>query len=293
MMLNFFEELRYKLFESIPITTGLGYMQLLNRIFRKSQLKNLSIHFLWLMLRFLKLDPNSKKFFTTLIQNIEDNNFPKAHELQDNFVLCFYNNLHLERRLKEEEKVIIDIGAAHPEKFSNSNSLLKLGFKGFLVEPNPEFVILLNKYWQNSKEIVVIPSAIAANSKSKKLISASFLSSLSNIEISDQYDNLRRKISKGKFYDVAILNPNEFLTSYSIPRVILYLSIDAEGSDSDILFSWPFEICCPVFITIEHNFNPRVRRNFDDFLENRGYRHVLKNISSIDSFYILSEFYDS
>lgn len=287
-MIKFFYRARYSILKIVPIVTGLGYQQSLNRIFRDHRLKSLSKIIVILVIKFIRPHSGYYIFFGSLLNQLKKDQFPNSQLLQEIFVLAYYDHLELDSKLNPRSKVVIDIGAANPEKFSNSNVLIKQGFKAFLVEPNPEFLKHIYDYYQNT-EISIIPFGISSNSSLTKLISASYLSSLNLDGTPDQYSDLRKKISRGKTHDIHTISPKNFVDTNKIPSLFVYLSIDIEGSDLDVLRSWPFEKSRPIFISIEHNFNPDVKDEINKKLENAGYFRVLERISSLDSFFILKD----
>src|SRR5690606_11147840 len=66
---------------------------------------------------------------------------------------------------------------------------------------------------------------------------------------------------------------NDFLIQNMAPKNIDYLSIDTEGSEYEILASFPFSEWDIEFITVEHNYTP-MRDKIFDLMTSNGYRRI-------------------
>jgi hypothetical protein len=69
---------------------------------------------------------------------------------------------------------------------------------------------------------------------------------------------------------VTTVSLDEFLRKHNAPRTIDYLSIDTEGSEYEILKSFPFDQWEIRLITVEHNFTP-IRASIRELLTAKGY----------------------
>ena len=74
-------------------------------------------------------------------------------------------------------------------------------------------------------------------------------------------------------------------------KEIDYLSIDTEGTEFEILKSLNFEIYRPKVITIEHNYKD-YRKKIFNFLQEKKYKRVFKNVSRFDDWYIDNLIFD-
>lgn len=283
------QKIHYWLLRKIPILSGVGPVHILNRIFRNKNFSFLSIFLLKILLKILSKKSNYFIFYNSLNELINKKVFPKSQMLQDVFVFAFYKEIIKQKFYSSNIFLVCEIGAAHPEKYSNSNLLIANGAEGILIEPNPIFAKNLRQYYENTNTKIV-EKAISTNSGKSNLISASFLSALESKDIFDQYSILREKISEGNVICVKTLNPVSFVNEFKIPNLFLYLSIDAEGMDYHILEQWPFSISRPILISIEHNFNPDLQKKIKNLLVNLRYELILERISSIDYFFIHNEF---
>jgi hypothetical protein len=56
---------------------------------------------------------------------------------------------------------LLDIGAFHPETFSNSIALIKLGWRAILVDPNPTSVLALVEYHAKNPLVAVVGALVS------------------------------------------------------------------------------------------------------------------------------------
>jgi hypothetical protein len=64
----------------------------------------------------------------------------------------------------------------------------------------------------------------------------------------------------------------QILKLANAPNFINYLSLDTEGSEYDILKTFPFEQYLFGCITVEHNYVQPQRKNIQNLLESKGYK---------------------
>lgn len=186
-------------------------------------------------------------------------------------------------------RYFLDVGAAYPIKYSNTYGLQERSWSGLLVEPNPALLGELGT--RRSHSVQLAPVAIALTTGHQNLVDYGPLSSLESSASRDIYARLRaRKIETGQVAVVQTLTFSDLLSSYSVPASIGYLSIDVEGVDFDILRAFPFSKYSVAAITIEHNLDLELRCEIRDYLANLGYTRVCRRWSSIDSWFVKSEF---
>ena len=276
--------MRYALLKKFPYLTGLGYASLYCRFTRVRHFRFFSI----LLNFFLTLGTNGmyKILFAKYLSNLLKRKFMSSQYLQEIFVQITIDKLDEDLIfLEKSERLVVDIGAASPTHFSNSRYLLESGHLGILAEPNPYFYNQLRDYYGKAHKIWKGAIIGESSTKVKTLIDAGYLSSILHTEQHDQFENIRSKIQKSQF-DVQVLGIKPFIAEFNVPERFLYLSIDTEGSDLDIIQNWPFQESRPICVTVEHNFNPFVEKSIDDCMKNNGYTRVLKSISSIDGYYL-------
>jgi len=282
------KNLRYTFLKKFPYFSGLGYASLYCRFIRIRHFRYFSILLTYILI--LCTSGMSKKLFSKQLSNLLDKKYPASQFLQEIFVQIHIDTCDQGATFfsGKSERVVVDIGAASPTHFSNSKYLLENGFFGVLVEPNPYFYNQLREYYGEKNKIW--NGAIVGESSSKKqtMIDAGYLSSLSSSLHHDQFEKIRKRIQKSHF-NVQVLGSKSFVTKFNIPQKFLYLSIDAEGLDLNIIQHWPFQVARPICVTVEHNFNPFIEKSIDECMKNNGYSRVLRRFSSVDGYYVENE----
>jgi hypothetical protein len=80
--------------------------------------------------------------------------------------------------------------------------------------------------------------------------------------------------------------PAHLLEKHKIEGEIWFLSLDTEGSELEILKNWPFDVCQPLIITVETNFDFDKERDIKNLLGDLGYLNIFRSFSSMDLFFI-------
>lgn len=182
----------------------------------------------------------------------------------------------------------VDVGAAYPRKYSNSWALQNcFKWTGLLIEANPQFAHEL-RLSRLGNGVKIVEVAISLKSEvSVRLIDAGPMSSLVHTVHNDHLGRRRVAISSEStpvFVNTATLT--SILESNNAPRHIDFLSIDIEGADFEALLTLDFAKYSVGMISVEHNFNCRVRDQIEKFLQDHGYEQVAPRFSSIDSWFI-------
>ena len=141
----------------------------------------------------------------------------------------------------------IDIGAADGIRYSNTFNLIEAGWSGILVEPCKHFLSTLHKNNSDNPNVHVFAGGISNFDGTTKFYvwKEGGDSQISTI-IEQQYEEIKNDEwwkKEGQFtdeYDVDILKPTTFLNKFKVPKQIEFVDIDAEGSEMDILESWPW-----------------------------------------------------
>jgi FkbM family methyltransferase len=176
----------------------------------------------------------------------------------------------LERTAYKRGGYFVEFGAADGVLLSNTHLLEhEFGWQGLCAEPNPK---LFDKLRQN-RQCTVSEACIAAESGLEvEFVFADAYGTMVDYANYDSHaakrDAYRRSGEVGRVITVSL---QDFLVRYGAPNVIDYLSIDTEGSEYDILRTFPFERWRINHITVEHNFTPR-RADIRSLLAGRGYR---------------------
>ncbi len=152
-----------------------------------------------------------------------------------------------------------------------SNTLLletEFGWNGICAEPNPAFLRKLRR----NRSCTVAPDCIMGQSgQTVEFILADEFGGIAKFADSDQHAARRAAFRENdNVVTLQSISLDDFLKKYDAPRTIDYLSIDTEGSEYDILSSFPFEDWNIRLMTVEHNFTP-MRQKIRALMEQHGY----------------------
>lgn len=153
-----------------------------------------------------------------------------------------YEDLIIEKILNKKVKKYLEIGAYHPTRLSNIYRFYKNGWRGTVIEPNPEVKKLFQKYRPEDKFL-----GVGISDKNEKLNYYQFLIPALNTFSKKDAD---KSIKEGhKMIGVEKIK-TENITKV-VEKNIDFLSLDTEGFDEVILRSWPWKKCKPKVICVE------------------------------------------
>lgn len=167
----------------------------------------------------------------------------------------------------------VDIGCGDPFNINNTYLLELNGWKGIAVDAN------LQDYSSRKNTIFYQELIFDRSNLELEFISHGVLSGI--VDTINRYKQILKhkdKISKLKtrtLYDI--------LQEASAPKFINYLSLDTEGSEFNILSTFPFNEYIFGCITVEHNNIIRQKNKIQELLEYNGY--VLEKTFQCDDFY--------
>ncbi|MFC4671060.1 FkbM family methyltransferase [Seohaeicola nanhaiensis] len=152
-----------------------------------------------------------------------------------------------------------------------SNSLLletEFGWQGICAEPNPAFFAKLKR----NRSCIVAPDCIMGQSgEVVEFILADEYGGVADFAEADAHVARRAAFrDEGAVLRLTTISLDDFLKKYDAPRHIDYMSIDTEGSEYEILRTFPFQDWDIRLLTIEHNFTP-LRGQIRELLEGHGY----------------------
>lgn len=224
-----------------------------------------------------KISPNLRFRFVNLKNQFYGGykNFYYSQNGEDVVVSLLFEDLKIQKGF------YVDVGAHHPQRYSNTNLLFLKGWSGINIDPNPETIKLFNSarkldinlnvgvaenksqlmYYNFSDPAVNTFSAEAANKYEGK----SWISLVSKIEVVVEplRDLLDKHLPKNKTVDL--------------------LNVDAEGFDMEVLRSNDWEKFQPKVVIIEDhafNINKAEESEIYSFLRQRKYRlHVYLGFS--------------
>lgn len=192
------------------------------------------------------------------------------------------------RMNSKKEGFFVEVGACHPKYLSNTHLLEnKLGWKGILIEPNPNLVNRLRQ----ERTAQVVECAIAQDDFVELKIATNPEFSSINSQLSRTTHRLYEFSGKSIFVQAKRLD--EVLKQVDCPSVFDYLSVDIEGGELFAIESLNFNLFSPKLISIEHNFS-NSRFQIQELLLSNGY--VLDPLSSKwswDDWYVRRDFLDT
>ena len=178
----------------------------------------------------------------------------------------------LESTNYKREGFFVEFGATNGILLSNSY-LLEVGFdwRGVCAEPNPEFF----KELQKNRKCVVSPECISGETgREVEFVAAREFGGFSEYADSDMHEETRQAYrEQGYVMNLKTISLHDFLLKHQAPRTIDYLSIDTEGSEYEILSSFPFEKWDIRHLTVEHNFT-EAREKIFELLSSKGYERI-------------------
>jgi FkbM family methyltransferase len=169
--------------------------------------------------------------------------------------------------------LVLEIGAFHGEILSNSVRLEReLDWKAICIEPIPRGGF-------EERSAIVINKAIGENGKHIEFVDAGeFSGACSHLSsYTEQFRTIRKKLV------VETVSIKTILEQVNVDKSIDYLSLDTEGTELDILKTFPFSKYTVGLITVEHNYGPD-RNAIRDLLIEKGF--VLAESVHVDDWYV-------
>ncbi|HHJ19497.1 MAG TPA: FkbM family methyltransferase [Gammaproteobacteria bacterium] len=176
----------------------------------------------------------------------------------------------LEKTNYKRNGFFVEFGATDGVLLSNTYLLEKeFGWNGICAEPNPKF----HEQLRANRGCIVSQHCIAGKTGEQvEFILADAFGGMRRYADDDQHQEKREAYRlSGEVAIMTTISLDDFLKHYNAPREIDYLSIDTEGSEYEILASFPFDEWKIRLITVEHNFTDR-RSDIRALLEKNGYR---------------------
>jgi len=175
----------------------------------------------------------------------------------------------LEETDYKREGFFVEFGATDGVLLSNTWLLEReFGWKGICAEPNPKFFEQLKK----NRGCDVSDAYIGGHTGATvEFILSDAYGGSSEYAADDQHAAKREAYRQaGQVMTMVAVSLNDFLEQHGVPRDIDYISIDTEGSEYEILSTFPFDQWRVRLFTIEHNFTER-RKDIRRLMEQNGY----------------------
>lgn len=188
----------------------------------------------------------------------------------DLWVLSIFNNAGY----------FVDVGCGDGEIISNTFLLEKKGWKGICIDVNP-----IN--FGNRPNSHVESALMGSERDIEKIFLESCDPTLSGIQENLGYwkNHVESRDHVKRIMKTSVLS--DILDKYNAPSFIEYLNLDIEGSEYDVIKTFPFDKYTFGCISIEHNSEEPKRTNIRNKLLENGYKFY-KEVKSCDDWYIHS-----
>lgn len=143
----------------------------------------------------------------------------------------------------------LDIGANHPTKFNNTYKFYEKGYRGVCIEPNPVIFSQLNKVRKND---ICLNLGIGIEEKRCTdfyIMDNPFLNTFSKEEAENLEKNKHSKIKN--IIQVDIKTTEHIIGKYFKGISPVFVNLDVEGLDEEIIRSFPFNKYRPYIFCIE------------------------------------------
>ena len=227
------------------------------------------------------LNDQNKRFLKNFIDSFKNKKGIKSQLYQDVFASFVVGN--------KFDKTFLEFGATDGIEFSNSYMLEnRLGWKGVLSEPSPQWHDSLKNNRKNTK---IITQCIWSKSKETLdffMSDAGVYSTINDFVDNDKNSmpaNTKLRKKTGKIISVKTISLNDVVKEYFNNISPSYISVDTEGSEYEILKSFNFNSFRPKIITVEHNYTD-IEIKVDNLMNDNNYKRVFKNLTDFDAWYV-------
>lgn len=181
----------------------------------------------------------------------------------------------------------VEVGAAHPQELSNTATLVNhFGWSGVRVDPNPEFAQLQEQVATPGVTFIQAAAGTDEGAFVPFLVAGSLSTRVEYIHSDGHAGSRMHSTSSESLVEVPVRSLASLLDQVQAPSWIDYMSIDTEGSELDVLESFPWCFRQVGLITVEHNFDSARQAAFDRLLNPHGLRRVLPDFSAWDAWYL-------
>ena len=176
----------------------------------------------------------------------------------------------LEHHNFKKNGTYLEIGVHDGHIGSNTEKLdIDYGWTGVCIDP-------FMKNMQNRTCEQVHVALGSENNDQVSFLWGDSASPLSGVEkfVTSETDN-KKWAETAKAFEkttVKMRTPKDVLQGTKLPSVIDYMSLDVEGSEMDILSSFPFDEYCIRYATIETNDDKSKERELEAFMADKGYK---------------------
>lgn len=223
--------------------------------------------------KYLKFLLNPKSFYLYHKKTYNHHNISYSQEGEDLILARFFEN--------QNQGFYIDVGAFHPQRFSNTYYFYLKGWRGINIDAMPNSMKLFNKLRPND-----INLEIPISGKPEILTYYEF-----NEPALNGFDS-KLSQERDSFLDYQIIQTFQLKTS-TLAQVldnflpnnqkIDFINIDVEGLDYQVLKSNDWEKYRPKLILVEnlsYTNNSSTESNINDFLKDQQYKFYAKTINT-------------
>jgi len=213
------------------------------------------------------LIPEKYLFRLIDLKNIFGRGFAKTHYSQSG------EDILVGKLFTKKDGFYVDVGAYHPEHYSNTYLLWKQGWRGMNIDPNPESISFFKR--RRSQDINL---ELGVSSENKELAYYIFNHKSCNTFSREQKEKMEKRsyIRLLETRTVPCLPLRNILARHLPAGVqIDFMNIDVEGLDIEVLASNDWDRFSPTVIAIE-DVNFSVEKPLESrvyaFLTKKGYR---------------------
>jgi FkbM family methyltransferase len=188
---------------------------------------------------------------------------------------------HAEERLKAEffgaqTGFFVEVGANDPRQGSQTFALEQAGWRGVLVEPQPDLAEAL----KTGRTAQVFPVACSSPDNAGRTMSLYLAGMLSSLDSRLAVTGLRPE----RTIEVPVRTLDDILTEAAAPAPIDFLSIDIEGHETQALAGFSFARWRPRLVLIEDHLTSLAKHRL---LTRSGYRLIRR--TGLNAWYVPCE----
>lgn len=197
-------------------------------------------------------------------------------QFQGGFAKPYYSqsgeDIILSKLLTGKHGFYVDVGAFHPQHYSNTALLYKRGWRGINIDPNPESIALLKMYRRRD-----INLCVGVSREAKEMDYFIFNQKSCNTFSVAQKEKMekRKYIKLLETRKIACLPLAQILeNNVPLETKIDFMNVDVEGFDIEVLESNDWQKFSPQVIAVEDvDFSVEApeRSRVYQFLKNKGY----------------------
>jgi FkbM family methyltransferase len=169
---------------------------------------------------------------------------------------------------------LLEIGAFHPEVFSNSRRLILNGWSGVLVEASPECYKNIVEFYKENNKVDVANYAITTIDGEVEFYNSEGAVATLKKQHYDIWKNIQLDYRKIK---VPAITWNTFYKHFT-NKVFDFISIDVEGADWDVISQIDLNETETKLVCIEYIYN---RNEIANYLNSFGFHTIFINESNI------------